>query len=430
MGVEEYGYVVPDPLDPDLVYGGKVSRYDRRTGQTVQVGPKRAARSGYRTIRTQPLVFSPVDPHILYFASNTLWKTANGGDSWTEISPDLTRKSWTARLTSAFTRARRPRTPRQRGVIYAIAPSPLDINRIWAGTDDGLIHVTVNGGAYWTDVTPSSCGRGPRCRSWKPRTSMRARPMRRSIPSGSTSCIRRSSGPATAARAGRRSWTAFRTARSSTAFARIQRSEGLLFAGSEQAVYVSFDDGDHWQSLRLNMPATSIRDLTIQGDDLVAGTHGRGFWILDDIEPLRQITRATSANAVLFAPASAMRVRWNKNSDTPMPPDEPVGQNPPDGAIIDYVLREASAPPVTLEILDSAGKVVRRYSSQDRRREAARRRQRSPGTGSARRRSSPLLPACTVSPGISITSRRPEPAPATEWERSSTTRHPRRAHRG
>ncbi len=366
VGVEEYGYVVPDPLDPDLVYGGKVSRYDRRTDQTVQVGPRLLRDPNYRTIRTQPLVFSPVDGHVLYFASNTLWKTSNGGDSWTQISPDLTRKSWTAPPNVGVYAGTPTATPRQRGVIYAIAPSPLDINRIWVGTDDGLIHVTVNGGTSWTDVTPSQL------RPWAKVSVMEASHFDTGEAYAAINTFRLDElhPEILRTRDGGRSWTAIVDGIPDGTIINSVREDpkkrGLLFAGSEQAVYVSFDDGDHWQSLRLNMPATSIRDLTIHGDDLVAGTHGRGFWILDDIEPLRQITRASSANAVLFAPARTMRVRWNKNSDTPMPPDEPVGQNPPDGAIIDYVLNEASGSPVTLEILDSAGNVIRRYSSRDR----------------------------------------------------------------
>ena len=139
-----------------------------------------------------------------------------------------------------------------------------------------------------------------------------------------------------------------------------------MFAGTEREVYVSFDDGDHWQSLRLNMPATSIRDLIVKDDDLVVATHGRGFWILNNITPLHQIDpRVAEADAFLFRPQDAWRVRWNMNTDTPLPPDEPAGQNPPDGAITDYALKSSASGPLTLEILDSAGKLVRRYSSAD-----------------------------------------------------------------
>ncbi len=365
VGVEEYGYVVPDPLDPDLVYGGKVSRYDRRTDQTVQVGPKPLRDPKYRTIRTQPLIFSPVDPHILYFASNTLWKTSDGGGSWTEISPDLTRKSWTAPPNVGVYANTPAAEPAQRGVIYAIAPSPLNIDRIWVGTDDGLIHVTTDGCHSWSDVTPGEL------RPWAKVSVMEASHFDAAEAYAAINTFRLDElhPEVLRTRDGGKSWTRIVAGIPDGAIINSVREDpkkrGLLFAGSEQAVYVSFDDGDHWQSLRLNMPATSIRDLTIHEDDLVAGTHGRGFWILDDIEPLRQIASATSANVVLFRPARALRFRWNKNSDTPLPPDEPAGQNPPDGAIIDYVLNAPSAAPVTMEILDASGNVIRRYSSVD-----------------------------------------------------------------
>jgi hypothetical protein len=141
--------------------------------------------------------------------------------------------------------------------------------------------------------------------------------------------------------------------------------KGLLYAGTESAVFVSFDDGDNWQSLRLNMPATSIRDLVVHGDDLVIGTHGRSFWILDDVTVLRQATTNTANEAaVLFQPQTAVRVRWNTNSDTPLPPDEPSGENPPDGAVIDYYLGK-SARKVTLELIDQEGRVVRKFASDD-----------------------------------------------------------------
>ncbi|MEO6870196.1 MAG: hypothetical protein ABI168_11160, partial [Ginsengibacter sp.] len=143
------------------------------------------------------------------------------------------------------------------------------------------------------------------------------------------------------------------------------KKKGLLFASSETATYVSFDDGDHWQSLRLNMPATSVRDLMIKDNDLVVATHGRGFWILDDISRLRQINNNVAKNSILFKPGNAIRVRWNVNTDTPIPPDEPAGQNPPDGASIDYYLKDNVPGEVMLDILDANGKIVRHYSSND-----------------------------------------------------------------
>jgi photosystem II stability/assembly factor-like uncharacterized protein len=360
VAAEEYGYAVPDPLDPDIVYGGKISRYDRRTRQSEDVTPKPLRGPTYRVVRTQPIAFSPVDPRILYYASNTLWKTTTGGRSWTEISPDLSRKEWSVPANVGKYIGTPATQPKQRGVIYALAPSPLDVDRIWAGTDDGLIHLTTSGGTTWSDVTPAAL-----------------------VPWSKVSVLEAShfdAGTAYAAintfrlddlrphiyrtRDGGKSWTRITSGIPDGAIVNVVREDpktkGLLFAGSENAVYVSFDDGDHWQSLRLNMPATSIRDLVLHEDDIAVATHGRGFWILDDIEPLRQ-SRASSA---LLAPQRTWRFRWNKNTDTPLPADEPAGQNPPDGAILDYVL-DAPASLVTLEIVDAAGSVIRRYSSAD-----------------------------------------------------------------
>ena len=364
--LEEYGYAAPDPLDPDIVYGGKVTRYDRRTGQAENVAPKPIRAADMRALRTAPLQFSPVDPHTLYFAANTLWKTRDGGRNWSQISPDLTRKTWEVPASVGKYRSSDTAKPTQRGVIYAIAPSPLDVNRIWAGTDDGLIHVTVDGGAHWKDVTPPQL-----------------------VPFAKVSILDASHFDAGTAYAAintlrlddmhphiyrthdsGKTWTEIVNGISDfgpvDAVREDPKRKGLLFAGTEREVYVSFDDGDHWQSLRLNMPATSIRDLIIKDDDLVVGTHGRGFWILDDITPLRQVNNdVAQSNAYLFKPETAIRVRWDMNTDTPLPPDEPAGQNPPDGAIIDYYLGAATSGPVTLEILDGAGQLVRRYSSSD-----------------------------------------------------------------
>ena len=366
IGVEEYGYAAPDPLNPDIVYGGKVTRYDRRTGQVENVAPKPIRPADFRALRTAPVLFSPVDPHILYFAANTLWKTRDGGHNWQQISPDLSRKDWEIPANVGKYRNEPTAKPSQRGVIYAVAPSSLDVNRIWAGTDDGLIHVTADGGLHWKDVTPPQqvpfakvaildAGHFDAQTAYAAINTLRLDDMRPHI-------LRTHDGG--------KSWTEIVNGLPNDAPVDAVREDpkrkGLLFAGTEREVYASFDDGDNWQSLRLNMPASSIRDLVIKDDDLVAATHGRGFWILDDIAPLRQLTPAVaSAPAFLFRPQTAIRVRWDMNPDTPLPPDEPAGQNPPDGAIVDYYLGSAASGPVTLEILDGAQKLVRRYSSDD-----------------------------------------------------------------
>jgi photosystem II stability/assembly factor-like uncharacterized protein len=365
-GGEEYGYLVPDPLDPNIVYGGKISRFDFRTGQTSDVSPKPLRNGDYRAVRTQPIVFSPVNPHILYFAANTLWETGDGGQHWKQISPDLTRKTWAVPASVGKYGDTPSAKPTDRGVIYAVSPSPLDINRIWAGTDDGLIWVTADGGTKWNDITPQQLV------PWAKVSILDAGHFDSQTAYAAINTFRLDELHPHILRThdGGRTWTEIINGIPDGATVNVVREDpkrkGLLFAGTEREIYVSFDDGDHWQSLRMNMPATSIRDLQIKGDDLIAGTHGRGFWILDDITPLRQLdSNVTNASAYLFGPQLATRFRWNVNTDTPLPPDEASAQNPPDGAIIDYYLGAEAAGPVSLEILDAAGKLVRRYSSTD-----------------------------------------------------------------
>ncbi len=366
VGVEEYGYVAADPLNPNIIYGGKITKFDKRTGQVQNIAPE-AVRSGkYRFVRTAPVLFSPIDNKTLYFAGNVLFKTQNGGHSWDIISPDLTRDKYDDIPLSIgiYTNEDMKKMPR-RGVIYTVAPSPKDINTIWAGTDDGLIHVTRDGGKKWQNVTP------PGISIWSKISLMDASHFDANTAYAAVNRIRLDDMKAHIYRTkdGGKTWKEITNGLPNDPINAVRedpKRKGLLFAGSERAVYVSFDDGENWQSLRLNMPATSIRDLVIKDDDIVVGTHGRSFWILDDITNLRQVTPSVkTAEATLFKPQTAVRVRWNQYTDTPMPQEEPAGDNPPDGAIINYFLKENVKNEVILEIFDAKGTSIRRFSSND-----------------------------------------------------------------
>ena len=366
IGVEEYGYAAPDPLDPNMIYGGKVTRFNRTTKQTQDVSPVVLRTGKYRFNRTAPLIFSLADPHALYFGSNVLFKTTDGGNKWDIISPDLTRENPGVPPSLGVFVDSDPAKGKHRGVIYSLAPSPKDAKLIWAGTDDGLIQVTHDGGKNWANITP------PDLTPWSKVAQLDASHFDASTVYTAINRFRLDDLRPYIYRThdGGNTWQKIVNGIPDDEPVNTVREDpkrkGLLFAGTERTVYVSFDDGDHWQSLRLNLPASSIRDLVIHDDDIVVGTHGRSFWILDDITPLRQIDEnVETAKAFLFAPQLTYRVRSRNYPDTPLPPEEPAGQNPPDGAIIDYVLQSNASGPLTLEIDDAAGKLVRRFSSDD-----------------------------------------------------------------
>jgi photosystem II stability/assembly factor-like uncharacterized protein len=369
VGVIEYGYAAPDPLDPNVVYGAgrnEVSRFQWDTGQVQNVTPIPVRDGTHRTERTEPIAFSSVDPRRLYYAANVLFRTTDGGQSWSVISPDLSRPEPGVPPTVGPMAAKDPKAPRQRGAIYSLAPSFRKVGILWAGTDDGFVWITRDEGGSWTNVTP------PGLAPWSKVTQISASPFDDDTAYVSVSRFRVDDLRPIVFRThdGGRTWETITTGIPEDEPVNAVRAdpvrEGLLFAGTERAVYVSFDDGAHWQSLQLNLPRTSMRDLWIKDDDLIVATHGRSFWVLDHISPLRQLTpEVARLRAHLFAPAPAYRIIRSTYTDTPHPPDEPMAANPPDGAVIDYFLGSDAAGPVTLEILDPAGVLVRRYRSDD-----------------------------------------------------------------
>lgn len=362
VGGGESGYLAPDPTDPAIVYGGDTDgalhRWNERTGQSQTISPallvpfgQNVAKLKYRFTWTSPLAFSPQNPHLLYFGSQYLLETTDAGSRWRRASPDLTV---------------RPGQPGQtrRGVVFTIAPSSLRAGEIWVGTDNGLVQLTLDAGASWKDVTPSGLGDWSKislieASHFDPGAAYIAVNRRRLGDLRPYIYVTRNFG---------RTWEKITEGIPPASYVHAVREDpvrrGLLFAGTEFGIYVSFDDGAHWQPLQLNLPTTSIRDIAVQRGDLIVATHGRGFWVLDDISPLRQLSAKIEQSAFhLFRPRDVYRFSRSTNTDTPLPPEIPQGQNPPAGAIFYYWLGSAPAPPVTLEVLDASGNLVRRYSS-------------------------------------------------------------------
>ncbi|MGC2636593.1 MAG: glycoside hydrolase [Acidobacteriaceae bacterium] len=365
-GIIEYGYAAPDPLHPTIVYGAgrtEVSRYDSVTGEVQNVTPLPMRKTGFRGDRTEPILFSPVDPHTLYYAANHFFKTTDYGHTWETISPDLSQeKTGQPASLPALTQAQQDQ---RRGAIYAVAASYKTTQTIWAGTDDGLVWITRDGGSKWTNITP------PGVTPWSKIAQIDVSRFDDDTAYVAVNRERIDDLKPYAFRThdGGKTWQAISAGLPDDAPVNAVRADavqqGLLYAATEHAVWVSFDDGDHWQPLEYNLPHTSMRDLLVHDDDLVVATHGRSFWVLDDVEPLREMAAdAGKTPPELFKPAAAWRVRRSNYTDTPMPPDEPMGENPPDGAMIDYHLTSA-AQNVTLEILDANGTVLRKYTSSD-----------------------------------------------------------------
>ena len=371
----ESAYVVPDPADPNIVYSGNkqredIARFNKVTEEARDITEWPIATQGqaadqlkYRFNWTEPIVISPFDPHTIYHAAQVLFRSTDDGDHWTAISGDLTRNDKSKQGISGGPITPDNSTIEYYDVIFSAAESPVEKGLIWVGTDDGLVQLTRNDGGAWTNVTPKDMP------AW-----------------GMVSQIDPSHEDAGTAYIAvdrhkfddlhpyifrthdyGRTWTPIVDGIGSDAFVHAVREDpvrkGLLYAGTETGMYVSFDDGDHWQSLQLNLPTVPVHDLVVTNDDLDIATHGRAFWVLDDISVLRQLTPSTAgSDAHLFQPAPVYRVRQSGFS---LPGGAPVGQNPPEGAIIDFYLKGAPAAsaPVTLEIVDALGNRVQEFSS-------------------------------------------------------------------
>jgi photosystem II stability/assembly factor-like uncharacterized protein len=371
----ESGYVAPDPLNPNLVYSigwfGTVFRLDRTTGQiaTVFVPP-----ANYQTVWETPLVYSPRDPHTLYYASQYLLKTSDGAMTWDVISPDLSSSAQHPAEVKRpdghhpdpdqdeFTDANDKDAAQfaRNGAIHSIAPSPAESGMIWVGTSNGLVHLLRNGN--WQDVTPPNLPKGSDVRlveasHYDPNAAY------------SVVVVRRDDHPyifrtTDAGKTWNKIVSGLPDGVPAVALREDVKRKGLLFAGTQSDAYVSFDDGDHWQTLQLNLPATPVNDFAVHGDDLVAATFGRGLWILDDISPLRELSAKSMSSPVhFFKPQTAMRIRWDNHEETPISPEFPAAENPPDGALLYYSLKSPAKGEIALDLLDAKGNRLRHFSS-------------------------------------------------------------------
>ena len=365
--------IAPDPANPQIIFGGRVDKFDRRTGQKQSVTPALGYPGLYRGTWTLPLVFGKVAPHALYFGTQRIFRTTDRGAHWQAISPDLTREDpGTPANLDAATIADHDSNGPRRGVVYAIGPSPLDAALVWAGTDDGLVWKTPDSGAHWKDVTPAALGAWAKIGVVEPShfdsSTAYIAVDRHRLDDPRPYVYRTHDGGA--------SWTLIVAGIAAGGVhnsVNVVREDpvhrGLLYCGTEHGVYVSLDDGARWQPLQRNLPRTSVRDLEVHGADLVIATHGRGFWIMDDIAPLRAYADdadgGTGGGTRLLPPAAAVRVRPTGFLGSPMPKDEPMAANPKPGAYIDYVLDAAAAGAIELTVYDARGATVRAFSSED-----------------------------------------------------------------
>ncbi len=373
VGADERDYDIPDPQDPDIVYGsglgGRLSRWDARTGEVQNIAPwpimsygKRPTDYRYRYTWITPIAVAQKPPYPLYLGAQVLFRSTDRGAHWEPISPDLSAKTKSGKGCEGRLDRRAARDCGY-GVIHSIGLSPRDNQEIWSGTDDGLVQMTRDGGEHWRNVTP------PDLPAWAKVTSVEVSPL---VPGTAYLAVDNHAQDDFRPFAYRTTdwgghWTRIDAGLPKDGFLSVLRADtvraGLLFAGSDSGVSVSFDDGAHWQSLQRNLPTAWVRDLLVHENDLIAATQGRAIWVLDDLAPLRQLD-AGLASAHLFTPAPAVRVRRNQNRDTPLPPEEPAGRNPPAGAVIDYWLGQ-DARRVVVEIRDAQDRLVRRYASDE-----------------------------------------------------------------
>ena len=353
VGGGESGWITQSPTDPDVFYAGSqgalLTRYNRKTGQTrdIQVYPRffsgePASALPERWQWTFPIMFSPIDNAIMYTCSQHVWKTTNDGQTWEKISPDLTYADPETLGPTGGIITNDMNGPEIYATVFALAPSNHDVNVIWAGSDDGKVHITRNGGKKWTDITPKELPKFSRVsiieESKFSSGTLYLAANRYQVDDRSPYVFKTTDYG--------QSWTRIVNGINEGHFARSIREDlkmpGLLYLGTEHGVYISFDDGDSWQSLQLNLPDTPIRDLVLRNSDIVLGSHGRSFWILDDIEPLRQAkTLSTDQELILFQPANAIRGAYNAN-------------------ITYYLKNEADS--VTVEILDKNGEVINTFT--------------------------------------------------------------------
>ena len=359
----ESGYIAPAPHDADVVFGGTVDREDLHSNQTRSVSPTAGVPGLWRGEWTLPLVFGP--DGALYFGNQYLWRSRDGGGSWQRLGGQFTRAHPGVPPNLDPVSAADADGPEPLGVVYAIAPSPLRANVLWVGSDDGLVHVSNDGGAHWRNVTPPgltpwSHVTGIEASHADPRTAYVAIDRHRLDDDRPYLYVTRDAG---------RTWRETHAGIPDGSFLNAIREDparrGLLYAATETGVFVSFDDAASWQSLRLNMPVVSVRDISVRDGDLAIATHGRAFWILDDVEPLRELAANAASGARLFAPRDAVRTREGNDEAEAIPPEIPAGDNPPNGAYVDYVVPAGASGPVALEILDRRGAVVRHWSSTD-----------------------------------------------------------------